>query len=125
MAPVEGFSCVRYGTDTIEYQAQIGDAIYVVENELYWQGWTARVFNESGSLLHILYPEDVKGFRAWRLPAGRYRLVATYHTPHWNWGVAVSAVGMMLWAGLTVSANIESLRFRLRDRRNFREGKPA
>ena len=101
-APLAPVSCIRYGTTRIEYRVDLPQPRFVVENELFWKGWSATVFSLDGRAIEILEPINVKGFRGWRLPAGNYTLVATFETPNRNWGRLVTAVGVFLWLGLGV-----------------------
>jgi hypothetical protein len=93
-------SCIRYGTTRIEYRVELSQPQFVVENELFWKGWSAQMFGVDGASIGRLSPEDVKGFRGWHLPAGSYTLVAAFETPNKNVGMLVTATGALTWIGL-------------------------
>jgi len=93
MAPVQ---CLHYGTTQLEYQVTLSQPTTVVENELYWPGWTAQV---PGRRIAAL---DANGFRAWALPAGQYRMTADFRPPWRREGMLVVALGALSWCALLV-----------------------
>lgn len=90
-APVKGVDCVRYGTDEVRLQVDLTRPTQVVENEMFWPGWTARA---AGSTLEAF---SVHGFRGWDLPAGRYEFVARFSPPHQLAAMVVAASGLLAW----------------------------
>ena len=91
-----GLRCVRYGTDEIRYEVDLARPTRVVENEVYWKGWTATV--GAGRI----EAKSVDGLRGWDLPAGRYQMVARFTPPHqWTAGLLFVA-GLAAWAVLCI-----------------------
>lgn len=102
-APRVNAVCSAYGTTEIRYQVDLGAPTAVVENEIYSKGWSARLLCDdcgwSGGAKDIS-PVDVKGFRGWQLPAGRYVLIARFETPYRTLGIAITGLGMLLWISI-------------------------
>lgn len=93
-APVQ---CVHYGPVEQEYRVNLQEAATVVENEVYWRGWTANI---AGRPIEAI---DANGFRAWSLPAGQYRMVTRFRAPWLAHGVAVSVLGALSWGVLLLA----------------------
>ncbi|EYS96637.1 hypothetical protein CF68_20075 [Cupriavidus sp. SK-4] len=102
-APRVDAVCSAYGTTEIRYQIDLGVPTAVVENEIYSKGWSARLLCDdcgwSGGAKDI-FPVDVKGFRGWQLPAGRYVLIARFDTPYRTLGMAITLLGIGLWIAI-------------------------
>lgn len=95
-APPAPLRSVRYGTDRIEYEVDLPRAGRVVENEIHSGGWTGLIAGQKIS------PFDAHDFRAWNLPAGKYRFVAVFEPPHQRRALRVAALGVLAWLGLLV-----------------------
>ena len=88
----------RYGVDDITYQVSLSEPKLLVENEMYFPGWEARlVFRDRETKLQALAVNDV--FRAWALPAGHYKMIARFQLPYSSvyWAVCLSALVVWLW----------------------------
>lgn len=89
--PRAGIRCVRYGTDEVRYEVHLDQPATIVENEVYWTGWTMQVDGRE------IQAQPVDGFRAWALPAGNYQVVAKFSPPHRATAWAVFLVGLAAW----------------------------
>jgi len=71
----------HYGIDDINYKVSLDEPKLMVENEIYFPGWTATlVFSDHEEKLHAIEVNDV--FRAWALPAGEYEMKANFQFPN-------------------------------------------
>lgn len=88
--------CRRYGTTRIEYDVDLERPTRVVENEVFWPGWTAQV---NGKKITAF---DAHNMRGWELPAGHYKMVATFESPHRAKAVLSGLFGLFLWLVLLI-----------------------
>jgi hypothetical protein len=95
-APQAPLRSVRYGTDRIEYEVDLPRAGRVVENEVHSGGWTGLIAGQKIS------PFDAHDFRAWNLPAGKYRFVAVFEPPHHRRAQRVAGLGILVWLAMLV-----------------------
>lgn len=95
-APIKGVDCMRYGTDEVRLQVDLERPARIVENELFWPGWTAQAGQAS------LQAFSVQGFRGWELPAGHYELVARFTPPHQRAAMLAAAGGLLAWVLLSI-----------------------
>ena len=93
-APAAPLQCVHYGTTQLEYQVNLASPATVVENEAYFQGWSAEI---EGKHIDAV---DANGFRSWTLPAGQYRMTSTFRQPWHVLGLLVTALGALCWLAL-------------------------
>jgi hypothetical protein len=85
---------VEYGADRIRYEVELPAPALLVENELFFEGWTARL-DESRERIS---PARVNGiWRSWPLPAGRHRMTAEFGFPGFAAMAAVSAAAWLSW----------------------------
>ena len=96
-APIAGMDCVQYGTTHLQYKVHLDAPTLVVENEVYWPGWSASL---KGTTITAV---EVHGFRGWQLPAGEYTLRTDFHTPHLKQGIIVSLLGLFLWLAVIIA----------------------
>ena len=69
---------VLYGADRIGYRVRLERPALVVENEIYFPGWSARVAGPDGTA-RVVDAVRVNGvWRGWPLPAGEYELDARF-----------------------------------------------
>jgi hypothetical protein len=74
----------------------------MVENEIYYQGWEARLDRASGLAWVQAFPVD--GLRAWRLPPGSYRMTARFRHPNRFLLGTISVSSLVLWLVALVSS---------------------
>jgi hypothetical protein len=86
--------CQHYGTTRIEYEVDLEAPTRVVENEVFWPGWTAQINGQKITAF------DAHDMRAWNLPAGRYKMVATFESPHRTEALLSGLFGLLVWLGL-------------------------
>jgi len=95
--------CVYYGTSSAEYMVKLNAARLVVENEIYWKGWTAQLLCDKCGWdrnARLVEAVEIQGFRGWYLPAGEYRMVERFDTPYESEARLISLFGIMVWLGL-------------------------
>lgn len=95
--PSTSITCVYQGTVETRLQVDLLRPTRIVENEIFWPGWTAQV---AGVTLQAV---SVHGMRAWDLPQGRYELVGRFDPPHRRASFAVAFVGLMAWLLLLIN----------------------
>ena len=91
----------RYGINKIEYDVSLAHPALLVENEMYFPGWTASLASEQGTtLLQAIPVNDV--FRGWYLPAGKYRMTASFEFPYIKVFYGLSIMMVIIWIILIV-----------------------
>jgi len=71
----------HYGINDINYKVSLDEPKLMVENEIYFPGWTATlVFPDHEEKLQAIEVNDA--FRAWALPAGEYEMKANFQFPN-------------------------------------------
>jgi hypothetical protein len=98
--PVRQTSC---RIDEITYQVSLDQPKLMIENEMYFPGWEARLV--SGNTESKIEARSVNGvFRAWLLPAGNYQLVAAFALPGLYLYYAISLAALLLWLAIPLAA---------------------
>jgi hypothetical protein len=89
----------RYGVNEIVYQVSLAAPRVLVENEMYFPGWTATLGTGNAQVIEAVPANGV--FRAWRLPAGEYTMVARFEFPHlrllWLAAGTSTAIWLAIW----------------------------
>jgi hypothetical protein len=94
---------LSYGLDRIEYEVALLRDTLLVENELYFPGWTAEL--EGPGIRTSLEARPVAGaLRSWSLPRGRYRMTARFATPTKAGFRLVTVAAIALWLGLLLAS---------------------
>jgi hypothetical protein len=106
--PAAGVQTLNYGPTSIVYSVKISHPVLMVENELAISGWHANT--ASVRVVNAGIP-----LRAWRLPAGNYRFVASFQEPGRPLQYLALAAAILAW--------LASL-FTLRRRRENPRGSP-
>lgn len=89
----------RYGLNEIDYQVSLESPTLMIENEMYFPGWTARLTSPNGAT--EIRAISVDGlFRAWYLPAGDYAMQARFEFPYRRVFAGISAAALAAWAVL-------------------------
>jgi hypothetical protein len=87
---------VSYGLDELRYEARLRAPAIMIENEMYFPGWTAVLENRRQRReIRAFAANGV--FRAWELPAGAYRMTARFRTPYLGLSTGVSVAGLAAW----------------------------
>ena len=106
-----GFASVqqtKYGINDVQYEISSSMPFIMIENEIYFPGWKAELVSKDGtSHVRAIAVNDI--FRAWDLPAGNYRMLATFQIPHKNIFVGLSILALICWTGILFS--LKRLRF--------------
>jgi hypothetical protein len=87
---------LRYALNDITYQVSLARPALMIENEMYFPGWSAQLTSSSGAT--TIQAVSVNGvFRAWQLPAGDYTMLARFEFPHLRLFAGVSLLSLLLW----------------------------
>jgi len=86
-----------YGLDRVRYRVSTDRPLLLVENEIYFPGWTARVGGDDLDSVRVN-----GGFRGWQLPAGSYELDTVFLIPHLRGLALTTAVAWAVWLVLVV-----------------------
>jgi hypothetical protein len=104
----------HYDMNSIEYTVSLPQPMLMVENELYFTGWTAELQSAQGSqTIQAVNVDEV--FRGWHLPAGDYQMTAQFHLP-WTGlfrGISLGALGA--WLILLVGVLLQRRRRSMND----------
>jgi hypothetical protein len=93
----------HYGINDIQYDVSLSHPMLMVENEIYFPGWTATLVTD-GQSSEIEAVQVNQVFRGWMLPAGQYQMVARFALPYAGLFKAVSLGGFLAWAAVALSA---------------------
>ena len=86
----------HYGINKINYKVSLEEPKLMVENEMFFPGWTATlIFPEKQVDLNAIQVNDV--FRAWALPEGDYKMTAVFNFPNLDIYQSVTIVSFLLW----------------------------
>ena len=85
----------HYGINDITYQVSLKEARLLVENEMYFPGWRARLTTGDEQVIDAVAVNGV--FRSWLLPAGEYTMTARFDFPHLLTLRLVCASSTLVW----------------------------
>ena len=88
----------RYGVNEIIYDISLTKPRLLVENEMFFPGWRARLSEPAGSTIEAIAVNGV--FRGWILPAGRYTMTARFQFPHIGALWVVCVMSFLIWFAL-------------------------
>lgn len=103
-SPSENFSFpvvhqTKYGINDIQYEISSSTPFLMIENEIYFPGWRAELTSINGeSHIRAIAVNDI--FRAWALPAGDYKMLATFQLPHKNIFRGLSIIALLSWVSI-------------------------
>ena len=98
----------RYGLNEIAYEAALDSPGLMIENEMYFPGWTASLTSAQGTTR--IRAVSVNGlFRAWLLPAGHYSMLARFEFPYARVFAWVSVIALATWIFLLFGHTRRSL----------------
>jgi len=91
----------HYGINDITYQVSLDEPKLMIENEIYFPGWTATLIYPDKQLeLEAKVVNDV--FRAWLLPEGDYEMIANFEFPNFVNYQIISLSALMVWIGTVI-----------------------
>ncbi len=98
-----GLAAVRqtkYGINDIQYEISSSTPFLMIENEIYFPGWRAELISKDGvsSYIGAVVVNDI--FRAWALPAGDYKMLATFQMPYKNISAYLSVFAVISWVSI-------------------------
>jgi len=92
----------HYGINDITYKVSLEEKKLMVENEMYFPGWTATlIYPDKKVELLSLVVNDV--FRAWLLPQGEYEMKANFQFPYMIFYQSTSIIGLVIWISLVIA----------------------
>jgi len=90
----------EYGVNTIAYKVTLGSESTIVENEIWFPGWKAKLMRDTDVVEQTKAIDVDKTLRAWRLPAGQYTLVTEFKTPYLTACGILSAIGLLTYLAI-------------------------
>ena len=84
-----------FGTDSARYRVQLDRPMLLVENEIFFPGWSSDRAGEAVRVNGLL--------RGWRLPAGTYTLETRFRLKGLGYFATVSAAAWILWLASAVA----------------------
>jgi hypothetical protein len=93
----------EYGVNTIAYKVTLDAESTIVENEIWFPGWKAKLMRGQDVAEQTNAIDVDKTLRAWRVPAGQYRLVTEFKTPHLAACGILSAIGVLIYLAVLLS----------------------
>lgn len=93
---------VKYGLNNIVYQVRLTADSVLVENEIWFPGWTGKLKREATRVENIRATSVENTVRAWRLPAGQYKFVTEFRTPYLRGCAILSLIGFMIYLGFSL-----------------------
>lgn len=87
---------VEYSPGKVVYRIQIPESALVVENELWWSGWTVRYCNQSGCSAPRPADRTPQELRSWPLEKGTWQVVLEYGNVDLRVGYLLFLAGLLL-----------------------------
>lgn len=98
-----------YGSDRIVYRVALDEPRLLIENEIYFPGWSARLSGGPGGNSRIDAHRVNDVWRGWILPAGTYTMEARFRLPGLRRFAALSAAAWLTWVLLCAALFRRSL----------------
>ena len=95
---------VAYGLNNVEYQVRLSEDSVLVENEIWFPGWTGKLKRDGQRVENIPATNVEETLRAWHLPAGQYKFVTQFRTPYLRACAVISLAGLAVYLGLIAMA---------------------
>lgn len=95
---------VKYGLNSIVYQVRLTTDSLLVENEIWFPGWTGKLKREATRVENAEATSVENALRAWRLPAGQYKFVTQFRTPYLRGCAILSMAGLSIYLVLLAMA---------------------
>ena len=95
---------VTYGLNSVAYQVRLSEDSVLVENEIWFPGWTGKLKRDGQRVENIPATNVEETLRAWRLPAGQYKFVTQFRTPYLRVCAIVSMAGLLIYLALLAMA---------------------
>ncbi len=89
----------EYGIDHVLYRISTDRPLLLVENEIDFPGWTAKI---GGAIVPAVRVNDL--FRGWRLPAGTYDLETAFRLSGIRALAAVTGASWLAWLLVLIQA---------------------
>jgi len=99
----------HYGINDIRYTVSLTEPKLMVENEMYFPGWTATLVYPGKEVpLEAIEVNEV--FRAWALPAGEYQMEASFEFPNYSTYQIISLGSFIIWIVIVIVYLIKTRR---------------
>ena len=95
---------VKYALNSVAYQVRLSADSVLVENEIWFPGWTGKVKRDANRVERIPAASIDESLRAWHLPAGQYTFVTQFRTPYLRVCAIVSVAGLPIYLALLAMA---------------------
>jgi len=110
-----------WGNDSNAYEVRLAKPALLVENEVFFPGWTATL--STGERLRAVRVNGA--LRAWHLPAGSYSLATIFAMPELTALATVSGAAAVIYAALLAMAALKAARTSRRGTRPSEPGTPS
>ena len=96
-SPSLKIKCINFDGGRQIFDVNSDSQFSIVENERYFDGWTAILKNANGEVVSSIEPENFYGFRQWKLPMGSYRVEPKFVVPGKSIAIAVSIFSSLIY----------------------------
>lgn len=86
-----------YTNDRLVYRVKLDAPRIILENEMYFPGWSGTLMWDKSKVSHILPFKILEGLRAWKLPAGNYLFIETFFMPWLRIAGYLTLLAILLW----------------------------
>ena len=84
---------LRFLENGEEWQVDTLQPLRVVQNEVWYRGWTSVLCRENNKCAPGPEAQDFHGMRSWLLPTGTYRMISYYRPPGWELARTITIAG--------------------------------
>ena len=85
-----------YLSDEVIYRITVPRSVLIVENEIWWSGWSVNYCNEAGCSSPIAAKQTPQGLRSWALDKGSWNVVLKYNDTYSRTSYKLFALGLLL-----------------------------
>ena len=87
----------NFGLNGSEFNVILTNPIWLIENELYFDGWKANICSYDGMCSDEIKAVPFGGLlRAWKLPVGNYSLYTRFEPLGWGYSKMIFVIGCLL-----------------------------
>lgn len=78
-------SLMEYGATSLKYEISATKPVTIIENEIWWPGWSAMLCDGGGDCRPIEVASTSQALRTWNVPSGEWTVVLEYRdVPRWK-----------------------------------------
>ena len=89
-------TCISYTQDTLKFILQMNEDGIVVENEIFYPGWSIIAVNEQNQR-EVIKSEDHDGLRSYNINRGKYQITETFRDPYKQIAIKIFISGIVIW----------------------------